>query len=56
MPLVELDFCETCHLCNEELVSGAKVLLVKKESPTENRVLAHVHCAARVAAKIRANE
>jgi len=56
MPLVELDMCETCHECNQELEPGAKVIVVAFQSERAPRVLVHVHCAARIAAKIRANE
>ena len=47
---------ETCHLCNVELADDDKIIVVAKETAVAMRVLSHVHCAARVAAKIRANE
>ena len=53
MPVV---IVETCHLCNEELADDAKVIVVAKGNPQAMRVLSHVACAYRVAAKVRANE
>jgi hypothetical protein len=47
---------EVCHLCNVELADDSRVIVVAKESPQAMRVLAHVHCAFRAAAKVRANE
>jgi len=56
MAVEELDICETCHECNQALEPGASVIVVAFQSERAPRVLVHVHCAARVAAKIRANE
>jgi hypothetical protein len=53
---VNLVVVECCHLCDVELTNDARVIVVAFETPLAPRVLAHAHCAARVAAKIRANE